>query len=404
MHVPSVGGKILSLKKLDQKGFEIRIVGGHIHIMKANEVYAEALLGGDLYEVNMKVIPAEESIMAAVKRDATTADLPTWHRRLGHLGDTALRKLITSGTVKGMEVTDTCLNGICEDCVVTKMDEKPFENQTERDSQTFGTLHANIIGPMSPKAHWTHAKFSLIMHDDCSGFGFVFNLAHKDEMAKVIINLEKSIENKFQKRVHTLKTNNRGEFINQELKSHCHSRGISLMTSVPYSLELNGQAERQNRMHVEGARTMLRDSDLGKDLWGEALSTHVYICNRCPSSILPGNIMPYEKVFAQTPCINHLCIFGSKCFFKVPDETQSKLDDEAKECRLIGYEGDSIYVVVDADKKRLCLHNVIFIEGTATHSDSTRSMPMEFQNQEVETSEDNNIDTHPTSDHEASKC
>ena len=116
MHIPSVGGKILSLKKLDQKGFEIRIVGGHIHIMKANEVYAEALLGGDLYEVNMKVIPAEESIMAAVKRDATTADLPTWHRRLGHLGDTALRKLITSGTVKGMEVTDTHLNGICKDC------------------------------------------------------------------------------------------------------------------------------------------------------------------------------------------------------------------------------------------------------------------------------------------------
>jgi len=87
----------------------------------------------------------------------------------------------------------------------------------------------------------------------------------------------------------------------------------------------------------------------------------------------------------------------------VPDETRSKLDDKAKECRLIGYKGDSIYVVVDADKKRLCSHNMIFIEGTATRSNSTRSIPMEFQNQEVETSEDNNIDTHPTSDHEASK-
>ena len=116
MHVPSVGGKILSLKKLDQKGFEIRIVGGHIHIMKANEVYTKALLGGDLYKVKMKVVPVEESVMAAVKRDTTTADLPTWNRWLGHLGNTALRKLITSGTVKGMEVTDTRLNGICKDC------------------------------------------------------------------------------------------------------------------------------------------------------------------------------------------------------------------------------------------------------------------------------------------------
>jgi len=165
-----------------------------------------------------------------------------------------------------------------------KMDEKPFENWTEHDSQTFGTLHADIIGPMSLEACCPHAKFSLIMHDDCLGFGFVFNLAHKDKMAKVIINLEKSIENKFQKRVHTLKTDNGGEFINHKLKSHCHSRGISLMTSVPYSPELNGQAERWNRTHVEGMRTMLRDSDLGKDLWGEALLTHIYIVTDAPQA------------------------------------------------------------------------------------------------------------------------
>jgi len=63
--------------------------------------------------------------------------------------------------------------------------------------------------------------------------------------------------------------------------------------------------------------------------------------------------MLYVKAFAQTPCIKHLRIFGSKCFIKVPDETWSKLDDKAKECRLAGYEGDSIYVVVDASKKKL---------------------------------------------------
>src|SRR5882724_1138241 len=73
---------------------------------------------------------------------------------------------------------------------------------------------------------------------------------------------------------------------------------------------------------------MLRDSDLGKDLWGEVLSTHVYICIQCPSSTLPGNIMPYEKVFTQTPCIKHLHVFGSKCFIKVPDETWSKLNNK----------------------------------------------------------------------------
>ena len=92
---------------------------------------------------------------------------------------------------------------------------------------------------------------------------------------------------------------------------------------------------------------MLKDLDLGKDFWGEALSTHIYMCNHCPSNTLPGNITPYKKVFGHEPSISHLCVFGSKCFIKVPDETQSKLDDKAKECRLISYDGDSIYVVVD---------------------------------------------------------
>ena len=110
---------------------------------------------------------------------------------------------------------------------------------------------------------------------------------------------------------------------------------------------------------------MLKDSKLGRDLWAEAISTHVYIWNRCPSSILPNGIMPYERVFSHAPSIGHLQVFGSKCFIKVPDETRIKLDDKAKECRLLGYEGDSIYVMVDADKKKQQSHNVIFVEGIA---------------------------------------
>jgi len=47
-------GKILSLKILDQKGFETHFSGGHIHIMKADEIYSEGSLGEELYEVTMK--------------------------------------------------------------------------------------------------------------------------------------------------------------------------------------------------------------------------------------------------------------------------------------------------------------------------------------------------------------
>jgi len=211
----------------------------------------------------------------------------------------------------------------------------------------------------------SHDKFSLLINDNCSGFGFVFNMCHKDETTRAIIELDKVIEMKFQKRVHTLWTDNGGEFVNQQLQTYCQNHGISLVTSVAYNPELNGRAERQNQTHIEGARTMLKDLQLGKDLWGEAISTHIYIRNRCPSSILPNNITPYKKILGQPPSVDHLQVFGSKCLIKVPDENWSKLNDKALECRLISFEGDSIYIVVNSDKKRLRSHNVIFMEEKA---------------------------------------
>jgi len=134
---------------------------------------------------------------------------------------------------------------------------------------------------------------------------------------------------------------------------------------VAYNPELNGRAERRNQMHMERSSTILKDSQFGKDLCGEAMSTHIYIWNRCPSSILPNYITPYKRVFGHLPSIGHLHVFGSKCFIKVPEETRTKLDDKALECRLIGFEGDSIYMVVNSNKKKLQSCNVIFVESIA---------------------------------------
>jgi len=55
---------------------------------------------------------------------------------------------------------------------------------------------------MTPEAQWTHTKYSLMVHDDFSGFSFVFNLAQKDQTMKAIISLDKSIETNSRKNTH----------------------------------------------------------------------------------------------------------------------------------------------------------------------------------------------------------
>ena len=102
MHVPGADGKILSLKVLAQKGFESHILVNCICIAKDGKTYAEAYLGGELYELKMNIPASKESILAAVNRDSPTMDLSTWHWRLGHLSDSMLKKLVSSKIVKGM--------------------------------------------------------------------------------------------------------------------------------------------------------------------------------------------------------------------------------------------------------------------------------------------------------------
>ena len=110
---------------------------------------------------------------------------------------------------------------------------------------------------------------------------------------------------------------------------------------------------------------MLKDSQLGKDLWGKAIATHIYIHNRRPSSILPDNVTPNERIFGRQPSISLLQVFRSKCYIKITDKTRANLDEKALECHLVGFEGNSIYVVVDSDKRKLQSRNVIFMEGKA---------------------------------------
>jgi len=82
-------------------------------------------------------------------------------------------------------------------------------------------------------------------------------------------------------------------------------------------------------------------------------------------------------------------VFGSKCYIKIPDETQSKLDDKAKECRLIGYERASIYVVIDSNWKKSHSCNIIFMESQTSRNDNTESH-FEFPSQTSETNDTNN--------------
>lgn len=82
------------------------------------------------------------------------------------------------------------------------------------------------------------------------------------------------------KRILTLRSDNGTEYTNSEMQVFLRKSGIVHQTTVPYTPEQNGVAERMNRTLVEKARCMLVDAQLPTTFWAEAIMTAAYVVNR----------------------------------------------------------------------------------------------------------------------------
>ena len=61
-----------------------------------------------------------------------------------------------------------------------------------------------------------------------------------------------------------------------------------------YVHELNGTAERYNRMIMDSARCLLAESNVEKRYWPEVVCAAAYLKNRTVANIVVRNKSPYE--------------------------------------------------------------------------------------------------------------
>ncbi|GBP78233.1 Retrovirus-related Pol polyprotein from transposon TNT 1-94 [Eumeta japonica] len=88
---------------------------------------------------------------------------------------------------------------------------------------------------------------------------------------------------------------------------------------LTFTPEQNGVAERENRILVEAARTMLYAKDLPISLWAESVNTAAYVINRTGKSSIEGK-SPYELWSSKSYDINNLKIFGTTVYVHIPKE------------------------------------------------------------------------------------
>ena len=98
-------------------------------------------------------------------------------------------------------------------------------------------------------------------------------------------------------------------------------------------------------------RCILFTAKLPKYLWGEAVSTAVYLYNRTPHSQLQFKT-PYQALYDTKPDITNIKVFGLIVYYKNKVIGLKKLDPRARKAILLGF-GNNLYRLYNIDSKRL---------------------------------------------------
>ena len=149
----------------------------------------------------------------------------------------------------------------------------------------------------------------------------------------MITKLWQFTQTQFGKTIKQLHSNDRTEYVNQNVSLFLQKNGTIHTTSPPHHPELNGVAEQINQTLTTIVRCILPEE---KKFHGrEAYSTAVYLYNQRSHSTI--NSTPYQQLYGAKPSVSHLRSWFTYALVHIPSDKRGKLDQPVEEGFLVGY-------------------------------------------------------------------
>ena len=365
LYVPELKGNLLSVRKLTEKGFEVRFQCGECKIIKGDLCIASSTENSGLYQLSVT------DTALSVKHCQGKLCIHAWHKRFGHRDPEAIKRLEKQVPDFNIEPCSKPVS-LCECCIQAKMTAKPFPKRSEsKSAATLDLVHSDVCGPMQTTTP-SGNRYFLTLIDDYSRYTKVYLLKNKSEVPLRIKEFVKYVQTKFGKNVKVFRSDCGGEYTGGDLREFFKIEGIQVKHSVPYTPQQNSCTERKNRYLVEMTRSMLIDSNLPNKYWGEALITANHMQNILPTS--SQDVSPYERWTGKKPNPCYIRRFGCVAYAAISAEKRQKLDDRARKLTFVGYqEGTKGYRLLDRTNDKVYIsRNVTFLEGDA-HTDDNQS-------------------------------
>ncbi|GJY52425.1 putative RNA-directed DNA polymerase [Tanacetum coccineum] len=251
-----------------------------------------------------------------------------WHNRLGHPANQVLLLLKRSLNLNH--------ESPCEVCHKAKQIREPFP-LSKNKSTFFGQLiHLDVWGPYRVVSREGFRYFLTIV-DDYSRSVWVYMLKSKDEVFSMFVSFYNLVLTQFDKKIKTIRSDNGTEFLNNKMSTFLDTMGVLHQTTVAYTPQHNGIAERKHRHLLNVARSLMFQGGIPLSFWPESVLTVVYLINRLPSSVLNGK-SPFYLVYGREPNLSHLRSFRCLCYASIV-KGSDKFSSRSEKCVLIGYAG-----------------------------------------------------------------
>ena len=104
---------------------------------------------------------------------------------MGHLHLEAIHELTWKGMVKGLTISSSDYDHVCEGCMMGKSHRLPLPKQSEMTYGPMDLVIADLTGPMKIET-WTGMHYVLVLVEVGSRYGIVRLLRTKDEVPDML--------------------------------------------------------------------------------------------------------------------------------------------------------------------------------------------------------------------------
>ena len=227
----------------------------------------------------------------------------------------------------------------CQVCVEAKQTRTSFQS-VQRDTKPLDLIHSDLCDLKSIVTHGEN-KYFITFIDDSTRFCYLYLLKSKDEAFEAFQRYKNEVENQLERRIKILKSDRGGEYVHP-FKDFCVDHGIIHQTTAPYAPQSNGIAERKNRTLKDTINSLLIQSGLADEMWGEAVLTANYLLNKLPHKKLDKT--PYELWHGRRPSYKYLKVWGCLAKVAIPPPKRVKIGPKTVDCIFLGYaENSSAY-------------------------------------------------------------